>query len=325
MELDGTSLAAGHALSTTALPSWNDGPAKRAILDFVARVTTPGKDFIPRARRIATFDNDGTLWCEQPLQPQVFFGHQRLEAMAKADPELGEQQPFNGYLARDMEAIKQLGRKGFFEVAATAHAGSTEDEFDAEARSWLASARHPKLGKRFIDLVYEPQIELLEYLRDNGFKTFIVTGGGIDLVRALAEDAYGIPPEQVVGSSVKTRFEMRDGVGVLVKQAEIDSFDDREVKAHNIGLHIGRRPILAFGNSDGDLAMLRYALTGAGPRLGLLLHHDDGAREFAYDRDFDASPLAEALDRAGEYGITVVIMKNDWREVFAPDGKSAAA
>lgn len=315
----------GKALSTTALPSWNDGAAKAAIVDFVERVTTPGKDFIPRTRRIATFDNDGTLWCEQPLQVQFFFAHQRLEAMVHRDPELKERQPFKAYIERDMEAIKGLGKKGLFEVGAVAHAGDTEEEFDAEARSFLASAKHPKLGRRFMDLTYEPQIELLEYLRANGFKTFIVTGGGIDLVRALAEDAYGIPPEQVVGSSVKTSFEMRDGFGALVKLAEIDSFDDREVKPHNIGLHIGRRPILAFGNSDGDLAMLRYVRTGEGPRLALLLHHDDAEREFAYDRDFHLSPLADALDHAGDYGITVVSMKNDWRTVFEPAGRPAVA
>ncbi|OEO29634.1 phosphoserine phosphatase [Devosia insulae DS-56] len=326
MQRDDLSPGGDHsAVSTTPLPSWSDGPAKAAILDFVQRVTTPGPDFLPRARRIATFDNDGTLWCEQPLQVQFYFGHQRLEALVRKDADLKQQQPYKAYLERDIAAIKQMGKQGLFEVGATAFAGNTEDEFDAEARSFLAGARHPKLGRRFIDLTYEPQVELLEYLRTNGFKTFIVTGGGIDLVRALAEDAYGIPPEQVVGSSVKTRFELRDGVGVLVKQAEIDSFDDREVKAHNIGLHIGRRPIFAFGNSDGDLAMLRYTLTGDGPRLGLLLHHDDAAREFAYDREFHLSPLAEALDHAAEYGITVVSMKNDWRTVFVPDATASAA
>jgi len=326
MQRDDLSPGGDHtAVSTTPLSSWSDGAAKTAILDFVARVTTPGPDFIPRVRRIATFDNDGTLWCEQPLQVQFFFGHQRLEALVHRDPELKQRQPFKAYLECDLEAIKRLGKAGLFEVGATAFAGDTEDEFDAAARSWLASARHPKLGARFIELTYAPQLELIEFLKANGFKVFIVTGGGIDLVRALAEEAYGIPPEQVVGSSVKTRFEIRDGTGVLVKQAEIDSFDDREVKVHNIGLHIGRRPILCFGNSDGDLAMLRYTLTGEGPRLGLLLHHDDAAREFGYDREFHLSPLAEALDHAGEYGITVVSMKNDWRTVFTPDPRRSAA
>jgi phosphoserine phosphatase len=300
------------------LSSWNDGAVKFAILDFVARVTTAGgPDFLPPAERIATFDNDGTLWCEQPLQVQFFFGHERLKALAEKDPGLKERQPFKAYLERDTKAMRDHGKKGLFEVGAFAHAGMTEDEFDAYARDWLAHAKHPKLGRLFTELTYQPQVELLQFLRDSGFRTFIVSGGGIDLIRAFAEERYGIPRNQVVGSSVQTRFEMRDGRGELVKIAEIDSFDDREIKPHNIGLHIGRRPILAFGNSDGDLAMLRYTRTGPGPRLALLIHHDDGEREFAYDGDFKLSPLAEALDRADEYGITVVSMKRDWNTVFA--------
>jgi phosphoserine phosphatase len=299
------------------LPSWNDGAAKSAILDFIARVTAEGgPDYVRPAERIATFDNDGTLWCEQPLQVQFFFGRTRLEAMAEKDPSLKERQPFKAYLEHDMRAIHDLGKKGLFEVGAAVHAGMTEDEFDAYARNWLATTKHPKLGRLFTELTYRPQIELLDYLQANGFKCFIVSGGGIDLIRAFAEDRYGIPRDQVVGSSVETRFEMRDGKGELVKLAEIDTFDDREVKPHNIGLHIGRRPIFAFGNSDGDLAMLRYCRTGPGARLALLVHHDDAEREFAYDREFRLSPLAEALDRADEYGISVVSMKHDWRTVF---------
>ena len=210
-------------------------------------------------------------------------------------------------------------------MAFATHAGGTEDEFDRAARAWLASARHPKLGRLFTQCVYQPQLELLDYLRANGFKTFIVSGGGIDLMRAFAEDVYGIPPEQVIGSSVKTRFEVRDGRGVLVKLAELGSFDDREVKPENIQLHIGRRPILAFGNSDGDLAMLRYVKSGEGPSLALLLHHDDAEREFAYDRDFALSPLAEALDRAAEYGVTVASMMRDWNAVFPAPGALSEA
>lgn len=306
-------------MSNQALPSWNNGAAKSAILDFVARVTKEdGPDFVPPAERIATFDNDGTLWCEQPLQVQFFFGHDRLKMLAEKDPGLKERQPFKAYIEGDRKTMFELGKKGLFEVGAFAHAGITEDEFDAYARDWLAKSRHPKLGRRFTELTYAPQVELLGFLRDNSFKTFIVSGGGIDLIRAFAEEAYGIPRDQVVGSSVKTRFEMRGNRGELVKIAEIDSFDDREVKPHNIGLHIGRRPVLAFGNSDGDLAMLRYTKSGAGPRLALLIHHDDAEREFAYDREFKLSPLAEALDKAGEYGITIVSMKNDWKTVFAP-------
>jgi phosphoserine phosphatase len=305
-----------------ALRSWNDGAAKSAILDFVARVTTEGgPDYVPAADRVATFDNDGTLWCEQPLQVQFFFAYHRLEALARQDPSLKERQPFKAYLDRDMATINVLGKKGLFEVGAFVHSGMTEDEFDRYARDWLASAKSPKFDRLFMDCTYRPQVELLEHLRRNGFKTFVVSGGGIDLIRAFAEEAYGIPRDRVVGSSVKTRFEMRGGRGEIVKLAEIDSFDDREVKPHNIGLHIGRRPVLAFGNSDGDLAMLRYCKTGDGPRLALLLHHDDGDREVAYDRDFKLSPLAEALDKAGEYGITVVSMKEDWKEVFRqPNG-----
>jgi phosphoserine phosphatase len=299
------------------LLSWNEGTAKSAILDFVARVTREGgPDYVRPADRIATFDNDGTLWCEQPVQVQFFFGRERLKQLAALDPEMAARQPFKAFLEHDTKTIHALGKRGFFEVGATAHAGMTEDEFDEYARAWLAETRHPTLGRPFTELTYAPQKELLGFLRDNGFRTFIVSGGGIDLIRAFAEEAYGIPRDQVVGSSVKTRFEIRDGRGVLVKLPEIDSFDDREIKPHNIGLHIGRRPLLAFGNSDGDLAMLRYTASGPGPRLALLIHHDDAEREFAYDREFRLSPLAEALDRAGEYGITVVSMKRDWREVF---------
>jgi phosphoserine phosphatase len=300
------------------LPSWNEGMAKSAILDFVARVTKDGgSDYVPPPERIATFDNDGTLWCEQPLQVQFFFGRDRLEALAEADPSLKNRQPFKAYLERDMPTIMKFGKKGLLEVGAFVHAGMTEDDFHAHARDWLATSRHPKLDRPFTELTYPPQVELLGYLRANGFKTFIVSGGGIDLIRAFAEERYGIPPEQVVGSSVKTRFEMRGSRGEIVKLPELNSFDDREVKPANINLHIGRRPILAFGNSDGDLAMLRYTKTGPGPRLALLIHHDDAEREFAYDREFKLSPLAEALDQADAYGITVVSMKRDWKTVFA--------
>ena len=307
------------AAASTSLASWNDGAAKSTILDFVARVTTQGNsDFVAPAERVATFDNDGTLWCEQPMQAQVFFAQARLCELADADPPMKERQPFKAFLEHDLKTIHALGKQGVFETAFATHAGMTEDEFDAVAREFLAHARHPKLGRLFKSLSYQPQLELLAHLRANGFKTFIVSGGGIDLIRAFSEEAYGIAREQVVGSSVKTRYELRDNRVVLVKAAELGSFDDRQVKVQNIGLHIGRRPILAFGNSDGDLAMLRYAVTGRRPGLALLLHHDDGQREFAYDREFRLSPLADALDHAAEYGITVVSMQRDWECVF-PD------
>jgi len=305
-------------MDAAPLAAWTDGQAKRTLLDFVARVTKEGgPDFVRPAERIATFDNDGTLWCEQPIQVQLFFADDRLKALAAKDPTLKDRQPYKAFLEHDLKTIMSLGKQGAFEVAFATHAGLTEDEFMDAARAWLASARHPKLGRPFTQCVYQPQIELLDYLRANGFKNFIVSGGGIDLMRAFAEEVYGIPPEQVIGSSVKTRFEMRDGRAELFKLSELGTFDDRDVKPQNIGLHIGRRPILAFGNSDGDLSMLRYVKSGSGARLALLLHHDDAQREFAYDREFRLSPLVEALDKAGEYGIEVVSMQRDWNKVFA--------
>jgi phosphoserine phosphatase len=299
------------------LPSWNDGAAKAAILDFVGRVTQEGgPDYVRPAERIATFDNDGTLWCEQPMQVQVFFALARLTTLAEADPSMKKRQPFKAFLDRDVEAIHALGKQAVFEMAFATHAGVTEEAFDRIARDFLATAKHPKFGRLFTQCTYRPQIELLGFLRDNGFKTFIVSGGGIDLIRAFAAEAYGIPREQVIGSSVKTRLEIKDGIAEIMKLSELNSFDDREAKPANIGLHIGRRPILAFGNSDGDLAMLRYCRTGPGARLALLIHHDDAEREVAYDREFRLSPLAEALDNAATYGITVVSMKRDWNAVF---------
>jgi phosphoserine phosphatase len=304
-------------METSVLPSWNDGAAKSAILDFVARVTREGgPDFVQPAERIATFDNDGTLWCEQPMQVQVFFLVDRVKQLAAREPALKERQPYKALLEHDVKTVHALGKQAIFELAFATHAGMTEEEFDAVARDFLATARHPKFGRLFKHGTYRPQVELLGYLRENGFKTYIVSGGGIDLIRAFAEEAYGIPREQVIGSSVKLRFEAKDGGTALMKLSELNSFDDREVKAANIGLHIGRRPILAFGNSDGDLAMLRYCKTGSGARLALLIHHDDAEREVAYDREFRLSPLVEALDKAKEYGISVVSMKRDWRTVF---------
>ncbi|HEY6512251.1 MAG TPA: HAD family hydrolase [Burkholderiaceae bacterium] len=304
----------------SALASWHDGAAKAAIVDFVARVTRPGgADFVPPAERIATFDNDGTLWCEQPMQVQVFFLVDRIRALAAEDPSLKERQPYKALLEHDLKTLHGLGKQAIFELAFATHAGVTDEQFDVIARRWLASARHPKLQRLFTRCLYQPQLELLAHLREHGFKTFIVSGGGIGLMRAFAEDAYGIPSEQVIGSSIKTRLEVHDGRVQLMRTPELGSFDDREVKVHNIGLHIGRRPILAFGNSDGDLAMLRYTKTGPGVRLALLLHHDDAEREFAYDREFRLSPLAEALDHAADHGITVVSMQRDWKAVF-PEG-----
>ncbi|RZF29020.1 haloacid dehalogenase-like hydrolase [Paraburkholderia sp. UYCP14C] len=301
-----------------ALESWNDGMAKSAILDFVTRVTKDGGvQHVPPAERIAVFDNDGTLWCEQPIQVQIFFLIDRVKELVAKDPTVKERLPFKALLEQDFATLLRLGKQAAMELFAATHAGMSEDEFDAIARSWFASARHPKFGRLFTQCTYRPQVEMLGYLRDNGFKTYIVSGGGVDMMRAFAEEAYGIAREQVIGSSMKLRFEIKDARPHLVKVGELNSFDDREAKPANIGLHIGRRPLLAFGNSDGDLPMMRYTKAGAGPRLALLLHHDDDEREFAYDREFKLSPLSEALDKADEYDITVVSMKGDWKVVFA--------
>jgi phosphoglycolate phosphatase-like HAD superfamily hydrolase len=309
-----------------SLPSWNDGAAKSAILDFVARVTNEGgPDFVPPPERIAVFDNDGTLWCEQPIQVQLFFLIDRVNELAAKDPSLKERQPYKALLEHDMKTLHALGKQALFELAFATHAGVTEDEFETIAQAWFAQAKHPRFGRLFKENTYQPQVELLDYLRANGFKTYIVSGGGIDLIRAFAEQAYGIPREQVIGSSAKLRFDVNGSGTSLMKLSELNSFDDREVKPANIGLHIGRRPILAFGNSDGDLAMLRYCKTGKGARLALLIHHDDAEREVAYDREFRLSPLVEALDKADAYGITVVSMKRDWRAVFAPSQQRGAA
>jgi phosphoserine phosphatase len=307
-------------MSERILPSWNAGPPKAAILDFVARVTEEGgPDYVPPAERIAVFDNDGTLWCEQPLQMQVMFAQARLAELAAQYPVLAERQPFKAFLEHDVATIHDFGRQGVLEVAFETVAGMTTGEFQQIARAWLASARHRALGRPCDRCHYQPQVELIAYLHASGFKAFIVSGGGIEFIRAFAEEAYGIPPERVIGSSLKLRVETREGALELVKESELNCYNDRNVKVKNISLHIGRRPILAFGNSDGDFAMLRYCASGPGPSLAMLLHHDDAEREFAYDREFRLSPLAEALDRAQECGIVVVGMKHCWNRVFVAE------
>jgi phosphoserine phosphatase len=304
-------------MAEIALPSWNDGPARSALVDFVSRVTKEGgKDYVAPAERVATFDNDGTLWNEHPMLVQGFFLADRIRQLAVKDSSITERQPFKAFLGHDFRTLQSLGKKGIAELVFATHAGMSEEEFAEIGRAWFASAKHPKFGRPFTQIAFRPQLELLRYLRENGFKAYIVTGGGVDFVRLICEETYGIPREQVIGSSVRLRVETTDAGPVLMKTAELDSFDDREAKVQNIGLHIGRRPILAFGNSDGDLAMLRYVKSGAGARLALLLHHDDAAREAAYDREFILSPLSEALDKAADYGITVVSVKRDWKVVF---------
>lgn len=299
------------------LPSWNDGAAKSAILDFIARVSTSGRDHVPPQHRVAVFDHDGTLWCEYPMQAQVFFALAEVHRLAKQDASLHDKPAFRAMLDGDLAALAALPKRDVFEPAFATHAGMTIEEFRDSAMRWLADARHPTLPRKFADGAYEPQRELLDVLRTRGFRTYIVTGGGVEFVRVVSEPLYGIPPEQVIGSSTKLRMEHVDGRPVVRKLPELGSFDDRDEKVVNIALHIGRRPTFAFGNSDGDLAMLRYTLAGPGPRMAWLVHHDDDAREFAYDRDFRLSTLNEGLESAEDDGIGIVSMRRDWNKVFA--------
>ncbi len=299
------------------LPSWNDGPAKQSIIDFVTKVTTPGSpDFVPVPERIATFDNDGTLWCEKPLPVQLYFALDRVKALAPQHPEWKTQEPFASLLKGDMKTAAAGGDHALLELMMATHTGNTTEEFNAIVKDWIATATHPKTGKHYTQMVYQPMLEVLAYLRANGFKNFIVSGGGIEFMRAWAENVYGIPPEQVIGSSVKTKFELRDGVPVLVRLPELNFNDDKAGKPVAINQHIGRRPVMAFGNSDGDLQMLQYTGAGRGARFCLYVHHDDAAREYAYDRKDALARLDQGLDEAAAKGWTVVSMKNDWKQIF---------
>jgi hypothetical protein len=311
---------ASHAPSQSAAPglqSWNEGGAKQQILDFVARVTDPrSPDFVPEPERIAVFDNDGTLWAEQPAYVQLLFAIDRVKALAPEHPEWKSTQPFQAVLEGDMEALAAAGHHGLLELVMATHAGMTTEEFEAVVTQWLATARHPTSGRPYTEMVYRPMLELLHYLRDNGFKTFIVSGGGIEFMRPWTESVYGISPEQVIGSSIKTKFELRDGRPALVRLPEIDFIDDKEGKPVGINSHIGRRPIAAFGNSDGDLQMLEWTTAGDGARLGVLIHHTDAEREWAYDRESHIGRLDRGLDEAAARGWTVVSMKDDWNAIY---------
>jgi len=310
-------LAAALALSSLAaaaepLPSWNEGQAKRAIVDFVQRVTTTGgADFVPVPERIAVFDNDGTLWAEKPMYVQLAFALDRVKALAPEHPEWQDQQPFKAALEGDLKTVAAGGEHALLELVMATHAGMTTDAFAQVVEDWLATAKHPRFNRPYTELVYQPMLELLAYLRSNDFKTFIVSGGGIEFMRPWAEAVYGIPPEQVVGSSIQTKFEMRDGEPVLVRLPMIDFIDDKEGKPVGIHAHIGRRPIAAFGNSDGDLQMLQWTTAGEGLRFALLVHHTDAKREFAYDKG-----ATSALNEAEMKGWTVVDMKRDWKVIY---------
>ncbi len=300
-----------------ALPSWNDTAPKKAIVAFVEKVTKDGSpEFVPVPERIAVFDNDGTLWAEQPTYFQIQFALDRVTALAPQHPEWKTTEPFNHLVAGNTKAFMAGGEKSLMAVMAATHAGMTTEEFSKTVSDWIATAKHPKLGRLYTDLVYQPMLELLAYLRAYGFKTFIVSGGGIEFMRPWAERIYGIPPEQVVGSSLKLKFEMRDGKPVLLKLPEVNLIDDKEDKPVGIQLHIGRRPIAAFGNSDGDLQMLQWTTAGSGARFALIVHHTDAKREWDYDRKSPVGHLDKAWDEAITKGWTVVSMKDDWKRIF---------
>lgn len=306
---------------TKPLASWNDGAPKQAIVDFVDRVTREGgAEFVPLNERIAVFDNDGTLWCEMPAPVQAFFADDRLKALLPQHPEWKTTEPFKSKLAGDVKAVMAQGIKGIAELAMATHAGMTTEEFSTIVREWLATAKHPKLKRPYAQIVYQPMLQLLQYLREHGFTTFIVSGGGVEFMRLFAEEAYGIAPHQVVGSTIKTHFELRDGKPVLVRDPTLDFFDDKAGKPVAINKFIGRRPIACFGNSDGDHEMLLWTTQGRSdgrPSFGLIVHHTDAEREFAYDRQHVLSgQLDKALDDAMIKGWTLLDMKRDWKQVF---------
>jgi haloacid dehalogenase-like hydrolase len=299
------------------LPSWNDGANKQSILSFVAAVTKEGTpDFVPAPQRVATFDNDGTLWCEQPMYVQLAFALERVKALSDQHPEWKTKQPFKAVLNNDIAALASSGEKGILELVMATHAGMTTQEFEKIASDWIKAAHHPKFKRPYTDLVYQPMLELLAYLRANGFQTYIVSGGGIEFMRPWTERIYGIPPAQVVGSTIKTQFKVKDGKSELVRLPAIDFVNDGPGKPVGINSHIGQRPIAAFGNSDGDFQMLEWATKTEGKRLSLLVHHTDAEREYAYDRKSHFGKLDKGLDAAKGNGWTVVSMKDDWKRVF---------
>ncbi|PYK70896.1 MAG: haloacid dehalogenase [Verrucomicrobia bacterium] len=303
-----------------SLPSWNDTAPKKAIIAFVEKVTKEGSsDFVPPNERIATFDNDGTLWCEQPMYFQLFFALDRVKALAPQHPEWKTKEPFASLLKGDVKGALSGGEHAILEIIVATHAGMTTAEFEKVVADWIATAKHPKFKCPYTECVYQPMIELLAYLRANGFKTFIVSGGGIEFMRPWTEKVYGVPPEQVVGSSIKTKYEMRDGKPVLMRLPEMNFIDDKAGKPVGINSHIGRRPIAAFGNSDGDQQMLEWTQAGSGARLMMLVHHDDAAREFAYGAESKIGTFSDALmAEAKKNAWTVISMKDDWKAIFPP-------
>jgi len=310
-------LLANTAFAADPMPSWNDTAPKKAIVAFVEKVTKPGSpDFVPVPERIAVFDNDGTLWSEQPMYFQFLFALDRVKTLAPQHPEWKDKEPFASLLKGDVKGALAGGDRALLEIVMATHAGMTTAEFEQIVKNWIVTAKHPVTKRPFTEMVYQPMLELLAYLRANGFKTFIVSGGGIEFMRPWTEKVYGIPPEQVVGSSIKTKFELRDGKPVLTRLPELNFVDDNVGKPVGINQHIGRRPIAAFGNSDGDLQMLQWTTAGTGARFALIVHHTDAVREWAYDRQSSIGKLDKALDEARARGWTLVDMKRDWKVIF---------
>ncbi|MGA0845051.1 MAG: HAD family hydrolase [Luteolibacter sp.] len=299
------------------LPSWNGNPTKKAIIEFVEKVTTPGSpDYVDPSARIATFDNDGCLWSEQPVYFQALYIFDRIKALAPQHPDWKEKEPFASAINGEIKSALAGGEHALIEMTMATHADMTSEEFRKQVSDWIDTARHPQTKKSYHAMVFQPMLELLAYLRAEGFKTFIVSGGGIDFVRVFAEDVYGIPPEQVIGSSIQAKYELRNGKPVIVKIPELNFVDDKAGKPVGIHQHIGRRPIFAAGNSDGDFQMLEWTTTGGGARFAMLIHHDDADREFAYDRKSDVGLLSKGLDEGPKRGWTIVSMKHDWNRIY---------
>lgn len=310
-------LAVEPVSAADPLPSWNDTPTKQAIIAFVEKVTKEGSpDFVPIEERVATFDNDGTLWSEKPLYFQLVFALDRVKAVVEKNPELKDKEPYKSVLAGETSNLIKAGEKAFDDMIMKTHAGMSTEEFAILVEKWLKTAKHPRFNRPYTDLIYQPMLELLAYLRAKGFKTFVVSGGGIEFMRVWTRKAYGIPPWQIVGSSNRIKYELRDGEPILMRLPEINFIDDGPGKPVGIETYIGKRPIMAFGNSDGDYEMLRYAMAGKGPRLGLIVHHTDAVREWAYDRDSDVGRLVRGLDDAHKYGWLIMDMKKDWKVIY---------
>jgi hypothetical protein len=308
-----------NAFSQDILPSWNEGPSKQAVLSFIEKTTTPGSaDFVPAPERIAVFDNDGTLWSEQPIYVQIAFTFDRVKALAPQRPEWKTKQPFKAVLEDDLKGVLATGQKGLFELIAATHAGVDTDTFRTTVEQWLKTARHPRTGRPYTEMIYQPMLELLAHLEARGYKTYIVSGGGIEFMRPWTEMVYGIPPERVIGSSIKSKFEIVNGIPKIIGLPEVQFIDDGPNKPIGIQERIGRRPVMAFGNSDGDREMLLWTTSGKGPRFGMLIRHTDDIREVAYDRQSHIGRLGKALDMAPETGWVVVDMKKEWKEIFPP-------